>query len=146
MLKILRAYGIPEIIVEAISIMYDNTQALVLSPDGKTEMFDILAGVLQGDTLAPFLFIVVLDYVMRKAIGDDNDQLGFTVRPRRSRRYPVEVLTDLDFADDIALLSDTLDQAQELLSRVDTVAATVGLHMNFSKTKFMQYNLPDHQS
>lgn len=146
MLKILRAYGIPEIIVEAISIMYDNTQAIVLSPDGKTEMFDILAGVLQGDTLAPFLFIVVLDYVMRKAIGDDNDQLGFTVRPRRSRRYPVEVLTDLDFADDIALLSDTLDQAQELLSRVETVAATVGLHMNSSKTKFMQYNLSDQQS
>jgi hypothetical protein len=74
-----------------------------------------------------------VDYVLRKAIGDDNDQRGLTVRPRRSRRYAVEVLTDLDFADDIALLSDTHDQAQELLSRVETVAATMGLHMKSSR-------------
>ena len=47
-----------------------NTRAKVLSVDGETEMFEITAGVLQGDTLAPFLFIiivdcVIVDYVMR---------------------------------------------------------------------------------
>ena len=30
-------------------------------------MFDIISGVLQGDTLAPFFFIIVLDYAMRQA-------------------------------------------------------------------------------
>ncbi|XP_072033018.1 uncharacterized protein [Amphiura filiformis] len=48
MLKILRAYGIPELIVEAIGNMYQNTKAKVISPDGETELFEILAGVLQG--------------------------------------------------------------------------------------------------
>ena len=46
--------------------MYENTRAKVISPDGETEMFEIKAGVLQGDTLAPYLFAIVLDYVMRK--------------------------------------------------------------------------------
>ena len=141
MLKILKAYGIPDGIVKAIDIMYSNTQAVVISPDGETDAFEILAGVLQGDTLAPYLFIIVLDYVMRMSIGQDKDTLGFTVTPRRSRRYPAEILTDLDFADDIALLSDTLQQAQNLLSRVESAAATVGLQMNASKTKFMTYNI-----
>ncbi|XP_072036995.1 uncharacterized protein [Amphiura filiformis] len=48
MLKILHAYGIPELIVEAICQMYQNTKAKVISPDGETELFEILAGVLQG--------------------------------------------------------------------------------------------------
>ena len=72
-------------IVQAINVMYSNTQAVVLSPDGETDAFEILAGVLQGDTLAPYLFILVLDYVMRVAIGNDEDLLGFTVTPSKSR-------------------------------------------------------------
>ena len=50
----LEAYGIPSDITKAIMIMYKNTQAFVKSPDGDTEFFDIIAGVLQGDTLLPF--------------------------------------------------------------------------------------------
>ena len=38
------------------------------SPDGDTEYFDIEAGVLQGDTLAPYFFIICLDYVLRTSI------------------------------------------------------------------------------
>ena len=74
-----------------------RTPAVVLSPDGETDAFEILAGVLQGDTLAPYLFILVLDYVMRVAIGNDEDMLGFTVTPRKSRRHPAKVITNLDF-------------------------------------------------
>ena len=143
MIKILHAYGIPDIIVQGIGIMYSNTQAVVLSPDGETGTFTIQAGVLQGDTLAPYLFIIVLDYVMRAALGNDEDNLGFTITPRRSRRQPAEVLADLDFADDIALLSDTLNQAQDLLCRVENAADIVGLHMNASKTKVIAYNSKD---
>ena len=34
----------------------------------KEKYFDIVAGVLQGDTLAPYLFIICLDYVLRTSI------------------------------------------------------------------------------
>ena len=49
-------------------ILYRNTKVKVRSPDGDTEYFDIVAGVLQGDTLAPYLFIICLDYVLRTSI------------------------------------------------------------------------------
>ena len=55
--QILLAYGIPKETVAAITILYRNTKVKVRSPDGDTEYFDIVAGVLQGDTLAPYLFI-----------------------------------------------------------------------------------------
>ena len=89
--------------------MYSNTKARVMTPDGETELFDITAGVLQGDTLAPFLFVIVLDYALRKAMADGKEEeLGFTITPRRSRRYPKETIADLDFADDISLLPDAI--------------------------------------
>ena len=44
--QILEAYGIPNEIIKAIMIMYNNTQAIVRSPDGVTEFFDIIAEVL----------------------------------------------------------------------------------------------------
>ena len=48
MFKILRAYGIPDKIIDAIAAMYKDIQARVITPDGETELFDIVAGVLQG--------------------------------------------------------------------------------------------------
>ena len=34
-------------------MLYKNTKVKVCSPDGDTDYFDIVAGVLQGNTLAP---------------------------------------------------------------------------------------------
>ena len=140
MLKILKAYGIPPQIVQAIAKLYEGTRARVVSPDGETDFFNVLAGVLQGDTLAPYLFAIVVDYLMRKAINGMDEELGFTLRPRRSRRVPPITITDLDFADDIALLCNEIHQAQELLKRVEEEAARVGLHVNAKKTEHMTFN------
>ena len=65
MAKVLISYGIPDKIVDAINGSYANTRAKVYSPYGVSEEFDIVAGVLQGDTLSPYLFIIVLDYALR---------------------------------------------------------------------------------
>ena len=59
MMKIvLIKYGLPSETVNAIMILYKNTRSMVRSPDGDTPFFEITTGVLQGDTLAPFLFII----------------------------------------------------------------------------------------
>ena len=42
-----------------------NPKVKVRFPDRDTDYFDIVAGVLQGDTLDPYLFIICLDYVLR---------------------------------------------------------------------------------
>ena len=66
--QILLTYGLPKETVAAITILYRNTKVKVRSPDGDTEYFDIVARVLQGDTLSSYLFIICLDYVLRTSI------------------------------------------------------------------------------
>ena len=89
-------------------ILYRNTKVKVRSTDGDTEYFDIVAGVLQGDTLAPYLFIICLDYVLRTSI-DKIRENGFDLTKKRSRRYPAETITYAYYADDIAILANTPD-------------------------------------
>ena len=67
--QILLAYGLPKESVAAITILYRNIKMKVHLPDGDTEYFDIVAGVLQGDTLVPYLFIICLDNVLRTSIN-----------------------------------------------------------------------------
>ena len=42
--------------------------------------------LLQGDTLAPYLFEIVIDYCMRQTVNGEDEQLGFTLERRKSRR------------------------------------------------------------
>ena len=72
MLTILKAYGIPEKLVTAISILYEDTTVKVIIPDGETENFNILAGVLQGDTLAPYLFVIVIIMLLEQLYKEEN--------------------------------------------------------------------------
>ena len=67
--------------------LYKNTKVKVRSSDGDTEFFDIVLGVLQGDTLAPYLFIICLDYVLRTSV-DIMKENGFTLKKARNKRYP----------------------------------------------------------
>ena len=137
--QILLAYGIPKETVAAITILYRNTKVKVRSPDGDTEYFDIVAGVLQVDTLAPYLFIICLDYVLRTSI-DKIKENGFELTKKRSRRYPATTITDADYADDIAILANTPDLAEALLHSLERAAANIGLYVNAHKTEYMCYN------
>ena len=108
----------------------------VRSPDGDTEYFDIVAGVLQGDTLAPYLIITCLDYVLRTSI-DNIRENGFVLTKRRSRRYPAKTITDADYADDIELLANTPNQAETLQHSLERAAAGI---VNSHKTELMCFN------
>ena len=140
MMKILQAYDIPPNLISAITRMYENTRAKVISPDGETDFFEIKAGVLQGDTLAPYLFAIVLDYVLRKTFAGREKELGFQLYRQRSRRVPAVTVTDLDFADDLALLTEEMEQAQEILLRLENEAEKVGLMCNAKKTEVQAFN------
>ena len=111
----------------------------VRSPDGDTEYFDIVAGVLQGDTLAPHLFIICVDYVLRTLI-DKIRENNFKLTKKGSRRCPAKTITDADYAEDIAILANTPNQAETLLHSLERAAAGIGLHVNTHKTEYMCYN------
>ena len=50
--------------VTVIMMLYRNTKAMVHSPDEDITFFNIVTGVLKGDTLVPYMFIISLDYVL----------------------------------------------------------------------------------
>ena len=85
--QILLAYGLPKETVAALTILYRNTKVKVGSPDGDTECLDIVAGVLQGDTLASYLFIICLDYVLRTSI-DKIRENGFELTKKKKQKVP----------------------------------------------------------
>ena len=91
-------------------------------------------------TLASYLLDFALDYAMRQAIGNENN-LGFTLDRSRSRRHPAKVICETDFADDIVLLSNALEEAQLQLSWVERSAKQTGLHINNAKTEYVKFNL-----
>ena len=114
----------------------------VRSPDEDTEYFDIVAGVLQGDTLAAYLFIICLDYMLRTSI-DKIRENGFVMTKKISRRYPAKTITNADYADDIAILANIPNQAETLLHCLERAATVIGLHVNAQKTEYMCYNQTD---
>ena len=138
MFAVLRHYGIPEAVVNAISVLYLNSKSAVMVDGNLSDTFAVSTGVLQGDVLAPFLFVILVDYLMAKATSDNDT--GVVTHPRRSRRHPAIVLNDLDFADDIALLETTSSQAQAQLTRTAAAANDLGLIISSSKTEYMTSN------
>ena len=125
MLEILRKYGVPRKRVDTTGKFNESTFASVLSPDGETDLFQIQVGVLQGDTLAPFLFVLIVDYAMRQATDGHVEQLGFEITPRKSQRHPAIKVADMPFTDDVALFFEEIEQAQKVLSKVQIEAAKI---------------------
>ena len=72
-------------------MLYRNTKVKVRSPDGDTDYFDIVAGVQQGDTLAPYLFIICLDCVLRSSI-DKIKEIGFKLTKEKAEGVPQKQL------------------------------------------------------
>ena len=82
--RILLTYGLPKETITAIMILYRNTKGKARSPDGDTDYFDIVAGVLQGDTLAPYLFITCLDLEHQLI----NQRKQFRADKKKKQRVP----------------------------------------------------------
>ena len=133
------SYGLPKETVAVTMMLYKNTKVKVRSPDGDTDYHDIVAGVLQGDTLAPYLFIICLDYVLRISI-DKIKENGVKLTKERSSSYPAKTITDADYADDIALLANAPAQAKTLLHSLERAATGIGLHVNAHKKEYMCFN------
>ena len=77
--------------------------------------------------MAPELFNVIVDYIMTKITFC----LSFGLK------FGDCAITGADFADDLAILVDSMEQLLVALQLLREYAAKVGLHLNWNKTKFM---------
>ena len=128
MYKILHDFGLPVKIVSLIRQMYLGGSSVVRTGRCTSAPFPVKSGVKQGALLSPVLFNIVLDAVLRWSIDNDCDG----VRVDNGRH-----ITDMDYADDIALLAENAADLQRLLDRLDANAALVGLNISAQKTKVL---------
>jgi len=147
MFAILRHYGIPLKIVDAIRVLYDNSTSRVYVEGQTSELFNITTGVLQGDVLAPFLFIIVIDYISKRSAGDSGIQThkgnptNTSGRSMRSSTRNVDrTINDLSFADDIVLLESETARAQVQVDNLRRESSEVGLEFNNFKIDCMILN------
>ena len=135
--QILLAHGLPKETVTAIMMLYKNMKVKVRLLDGDTDFYDIAAaGVLQRDTLAPYMLIIFLDYVLQTLI-DLMKENRFALKKVWSRQYPAQIIIATDYADDIGLLANTPTQAESLLYNLEQAAGGVGLHEKADKMEYV---------
>ena len=130
-------YSLPKLTIAAIIMHYKNTKVKVCTQDGDKDF--IVAGVLQGDTLDPYLFIICLVYELWTSI-DPLKENGFTLAKARSRRYLTQTITDVNYADDIALLANRSTQGESQLHSLERTVGNIDLHVNTDETEFMCFN------
>ena len=129
--KLLRHYGVPAKITNIIRNSYEGMTCRVVHGQHLTDAFQVRTGVRQGCLLSPFLFLLAITWVMKTSTSQKRNGIQWTVWTQ---------LDDLDFADDLAILSHTLQQIQEKTNLISTHSASLGLTIHKGKTKILKVN------
>ena len=124
--KIMESYGIPRKLVKMVKAIYAGNQCAVVDSSGQTDWFTVAPGVKQGCSMSGFLFLLVIDWIMRATVEGSNTDIRWKLCSK---------LEDLDFADDIALMSSTREQIQQKVRSLSTNSKGIGLKINAEKTK-----------
>ena len=95
-----------------------------------SESFEVKTGARQGCLLSSFLFLLVIDWIMKTTTAGRNNGIQWTLWTQ---------LDDLDFADDLALLSHNHSQMPDKTTLLETTSGT-GLKINRKKTELMKMN------
>ena len=132
---IMGKYGIPEKIIRIVRLLYEDFQCGVEDQGETGKWFNIKTRVKQGCNMLGFIFLVVMDWILRRSVGEGENGIRWKF---------ASTLDDLDFADDIALLSSTKHHIQEKTARLDDEARRVGLKINLEKTKMLRINAKQH--
>ena len=131
MWKLMEHYGIPPKFVSLIKQLYENSTCRVIHNGKLTNSFQVRTGVKQGCLLSPFIFLMAIDWIMKTSTENSKTGICWTFK---------EHLEDLDYADDIGLLSHRYQDAQNKLNRVSIEAGKIGLKINVNKTEVMKIN------
>ena len=94
-----------------------------------TDSFEIKTGVKLGCLLSPFLFILALDWLLKEVTREKRNGIQWTLWNQ---------LDDLDFADDIVLLSHNHDQMQNKTKLLRDAFQTIGLRIHPGKSKIIK--------
>nr|KAG5688912.1 hypothetical protein BaRGS_009753 [Batillaria attramentaria] len=129
--KLLRHYGVPGKIISLIQCTYQDMSCRIAHAGQLSESFEVKTGVRQGCLLSPFLFLLVIDWIMKTTTAGRKNGIQWTLWTQ---------LDDLDFADDLVLLSHSHSQMQDKTTCLEARSAGTGLKINRKKTELMKIN------
>lgn len=111
-----------------IKCIYNQTSYCINVNEMLTSWFDTECGVRQGDTLSPTLFGIFINDIVKEVnalnVGIDLDN---------------EQISILLYADDIALISDTSEGLQQMLTVVDAWSKKWRVKFNAKKSNIVHY-------
>ena len=110
---------------------YTNCPSTVADGNRRTEWFEVKLGAKQRCNMSGFLFLLVIDWVMRRTVA----HTGTGIRWKMTI-----MLEDLDFADDLALISSTFTQTQKKINHLNRNGKGTDLKISTTKTKLMRMN------
>ena len=113
----MRKLGVEEWIVRLVQGMYENARSRVRVGEGLSEEFVVKVGVHQGSVLSLLLFIIVLEAL--------------------SREFRTGIPWEDLYADDLVIITDTLDECVSRLLTWKEGMEKKGLRVNAGKTKIM---------
>ena len=131
MWKLLRHYGVPEKIISLIRCTFQDMSCGIAHTSQLSESFEVKTGVRQGCLLSPFLFFLVINWIMKTTTTGRNKGIQWILWTQ---------LDHFDFADDLVLLSHNHSQMQDKTTRLETTSAGTGLKINRKKTELMKMN------
>ena len=129
--SIMKFYGIPDKLTRMVKLLYQTYECAVVEDGEESDWFRVTTGVKQGCTMSGFLFLLVIDYIMIRTIEKEPTGIRWNFTTK---------LEDLDFADDLALLSSKYRDIQLKTQKLHDNASQVGLKININKTKVMRLN------
>ncbi|EPB71285.1 hypothetical protein ANCCEY_09618 [Ancylostoma ceylanicum] len=122
-------YGNQGVPVQYIKIFYERYSNFTtrITPFYDDITFDVSRGVRHSHILLPNLFTAALEDVMRTL---EWDVMGVRIGGR--------LLNHLRFADDIVLITPSINEAKRMLAVFDDSRGKIGLRLNLTKTMFMR--------
>merc|ERR1712228_745443 len=124
--KALRNIGINETYINIIEDIYTDATAKVHIEKEMSGEIKILRGVRQGYPISPKLFTASIEEVFKNC---EIEERGIDIDG--------EKLIDLRFADDVALIANSLEDLEIQLNILNEESKKVGLKIHRGKTKFM---------
>ncbi len=124
----IQLYGINGKIYNAISALYSGTSACILLNNLVTPWFNTTSGVRQGDSLSPTLFALYINDLIDEinALGK-----GILINGRR--------VSALVYADDLVIISESTEDLNVTLEKVNTWCKQWRILVNKEKTKAVHF-------
>ena len=127
LLDALRRFGLPAHVLRVVGSIYIDRIFRVKDCGETSDSRNQNSGICQGCPLSPFLFIIVMSFLM----GDARKLLS----PAAQQAIDSGSLRDLLYADDTIVIGESAELVAEYGRAIETAGATYGMSLHWGKTQ-----------